>query len=200
MINNKKLNGFTIVETVTAIGIFCIIVTLAMTFYVNAAKIYIGSLSAREAEENVRNSLEVISRHIRDGRSVNSMAIGSTEGNISINSVDSNGTLYTVDIKKLCKAAPGRTDFDCNGANESRGYISINNSSSPGSTMKLTADTLNITEFKITPSAGTPLLFNITIKGQIEEALANGDSLEKGARGEGYVEMSTSVAMKGQYR
>lgn len=195
--------GFTLIELTVAMTIFAILTLFVIDFYTNITRVYLGSLSARSAQQNLRVAMETFSRYLKQGRQIEKIEFdenGIAYDEIILKTKDDNDVVHTIRFFKQCEGDPySRDDFSCGGVSRRIGIIRIDTDyGSPQSTLQpLTSTNLNITEFKIEPSPGIPLVLNITLKAQIEEA--QGKGWERGAGGLGEIEMKTAIAMKGQY-
>ncbi|PIX99174.1 hypothetical protein COZ22_03180, partial [bacterium (Candidatus Howlettbacteria) CG_4_10_14_3_um_filter_37_10] len=157
-INNQK--GFTLIEMIVALSIFSILAIFVLDFYIKSSKNYIGSMSTREAQQNIRSTMEMITRYAKLSRTAN--WDGST---LSLNVRDENNiNNYTVSFTRILgRVNPGdNKQYDViqmtTGGN-SRPFTSI-----------LTSQNLNISTFNVEFSPGVPTIITITLGGRTEES------------------------------
>lgn len=70
IMNNQK-SGFTLLEMIVAVGIFTIVITIAMTSLLNLNKIHNDSIIFSRVQDNLRFALEVMAKEIRVGMTYN---------------------------------------------------------------------------------------------------------------------------------
>ncbi len=132
--------GFTLLELTVAISIFALLSLFVIDIYVNISRVYMGSLDARLAQQNVRGAVETITRYIRQSTGITSISASEltldnpTDGNVNFK-LDSG-------VIKMTKG------------------LQISN---------LTSKELNIQKFEISESPGIPIILTITIQGEIAE-------------------------------
>lgn len=190
----KIKKGFTLLELTVSISLFAVFSLFVIDFYVKISDIYLSSISARSVQHNLRVSMESVSRYIKQAREINEL--DTVNSRLSLRTRDDLGVDHTVLFSKECENDPfSRSEFSCGGVSSRIGVLKIKINGDP--LEPLTSTDLNITEFKIEPSPAIPLILNITLKAQVEQG--KGQSWERGAGGEGFIEMTSAIGMKGQY-
>lgn len=178
--NKKMSKGFTLLELTVAISAFSILTLFVVDIYITISRAYLGVLSSRMAQQNVRNAMETVNRYIKQAREITNIAAESDNGTIELRIKNDAGIDTLVGFKKT-------------------GGVIEMSQNLPGNYLPLTSANLNVTQFRLEPSTGMPIILKVTIRAQLEESGTAGKSFEKGIGGLGEIMMTTITAMKGQY-
>jgi len=216
-VSNKILNkknsrkGFTLIELMVSIAILSILSLFIGDFFISISRIYLSSLSARSAEQNLRVAIENVSRYIKQSREVISVGAGGNDS-LSLKMKDDKGDLYAIIFVRQCQADTYNRDFlACGGSPRRIGLLNMEiqkqdnmgNVISTTGPQSLTSGTLNVEKFQITSSPGIPIILNVSLEARIDETSgalgSRTQSFERGAGGQGLVKLETSASLKGQY-
>lgn len=192
--NNITMNkGFTLIELVIAVAILAIMTLFVADFFTNLSRIYLGSISSRSGQQNIRVIMETMTRYAKQARSAE---WDETKKELKLRVKDDEGNYNDITF-----AMETQEDYykrtDDSGNIIKVGVIKMSMTNPSFSNQLLSSQDLNISDFSVIYSPGIPAVLNITLKAKIEEA--EGKGWEKGAGGKGEIEMSTAVALKGQY-
>lgn len=183
----NKNKGFTILELMVAMTIFSLLVLFVADLYIEITRFYVGSLSNRSAQQNVKIAMETITRYSKQATTAR-WDFDNKE--LRLNIKDSDGYDYTV-VFINDRDNDEETSIIKMGIGEIGEEDDLVTASQP-----LTSEDLYIKEFTITYSPGIPVILNILISAQIEEEETN---VERGVSGANEIKMETSIATKGQY-
>ncbi len=90
----KNLSGFTLVETLIALGVFAIVTTIAVGGFVSALKGHRHALAIMAANSNISSAMEQMSREIRTG---SAYAIGGNCSSLTFNNAQNEDVVYNLD-------------------------------------------------------------------------------------------------------
>lgn len=73
----KKQKGFSLIEMIVAVAVFTVVVTIALSTYLNASSLQRRAVAARALNDNLSFAFEVMTREIRDGNAFSISPFGS---------------------------------------------------------------------------------------------------------------------------
>lgn len=98
MKNNKlKTGGFTLIEMLVALGVFTVVMTIAMAAFVNIMDIQKKTETFRKVNDNLNFALEAMMREIREGKGYSS---GSGVNTFSFTNKYNKTVTYKLNIEK----------------------------------------------------------------------------------------------------
>lgn len=184
--NNK---GFTLTELMIAITIFSIISLFVVDIFIELSKSYYSSLSNRAAQQNIKFSMETVTRYVKQS----TIADWNDSSKILRLKVKEGGAINDIVI------GWDQPVYGPDGYPTSVGRLKMGtNVATP--TQFITSDDANITNFDITHRIGIPPMVRIQLTAQIIEGGDN--SLERGISSGSGIDMlnlDTTVALKAQY-
>lgn len=97
--------GFTLIEMLVAIGIFAVVMTMAMAAFLNVTDLQAKTESFRKVNDNLNFAMEAMMREIREGYyykcdDVDCVDDGNTNNNISFTLLDPDGNEKTIKYEK----------------------------------------------------------------------------------------------------
>ncbi|MDO8574971.1 MAG: type II secretion system protein [bacterium] len=104
--NYNKENGFTMIELIVAIGIFGLVVGMTVGIFVLALASQRRIIALRNAEDNVRFTIETISKEIKTGKNF------SGGGNsVSFTNAKGEATIYRLNNNMIEKSSDGGVNY-----------------------------------------------------------------------------------------
>lgn len=178
----KAKKGFTLIEVIVAMTIFSVAVLLVVDIYIELSRFYLGSLSNRTAQQNLKIAIETITRYAKQSTEAEWDAGNKT---LKLSILDDAGNRSYVVFRN---DAVGASSVMKMGLEENNPNVVAN--------QNLTSEGLFIEDFSIKYHPGVPAIIDITLSARVEETDRN---LERGASGANEVTLKSAVALKNQY-
>lgn len=110
--------GFTLLEMIVSIGIFSVLILASINIMLSVSKAQIKSADLQAIQDNIRFSLELITKEMRTGRNYNLSSFCATTGSeISFDTATGEKRIYYRDpVKKAIMRIRGSPSPTCNNA------------------------------------------------------------------------------------
>ena len=102
----NKESGLTLIELIVALGIFGLVVTMAVSIFVVALISQRRIISLRNIEDNARFALESMAREIRTGKN-----FGGSINSLSFTNAKSESVIYRLNNKAIEKSSDGGANY-----------------------------------------------------------------------------------------
>lgn len=103
---HKNESGLTLIELIVAIGVFGLVVTMAVGIFVVALISQRRIVSLRNIEDNARFALESMAREIRTGKN-----FGGSVNSLSFTNAKSESVIYRLNNKSVEKSSNGGSNY-----------------------------------------------------------------------------------------
>ena len=104
--NYNKENGFTMIELIVAIGIFSLIVSMVSGIFVLSILIQRRIIALRNAQDNIRFTIDSISREVRTGKDFSSVS-----SSLSFTNAKGEAVIYRLNNNEVEKSSDGGVTY-----------------------------------------------------------------------------------------
>lgn len=104
--NKNKERGLTMIELIVAIGIFSLVIGMAIDIFVLAVATQRRITALKNVNDNIRFTIESMAREIKTGKNFSSIG-----GSLSFTNANGGAVLYRINMNAVEKSSDGGTNY-----------------------------------------------------------------------------------------